>query len=575
MRETLIIFFVILAQLVSAQPTKQNAFCNPLNLEYRYQLDNPSRREAADPTVVWFKDQYFLFASKSGGYWHSQDLINWTFIETNEIPTEDYAPTAIAIGEDMYFLASSAQKSTIYKTTDPLSGKWSIAKEELEKAVWDPAFFVDKDNRLYLFWGIMKPIYGVELDYKNNFSFMGEPKVLIQPNIDKYGWEVTGDYNTFTDKNTFIEGAWVNEHNGKYYLQYATPGTQYKSYADGVYVSENPLGPYTIQVHNPFAYKPEGFINGAGHGSTFQDKWGNFWHIGTMTISVNHRFERRLGMWPAFFDKEGTFYTYTGFGDFPHSFPQKRLTGVEDYQPSLMLLSYNKPVEVSSTLEGHPKENAADENVRSYWSAESGDKGEWLMIDLRNNCKVGAVQINFAEESTTLLGRSDEIYNQYLLEYSTDKSSWKILADITASTKDCPHDYINLQSPVSARYIKLTNHHVPDGKFAVSGLRIFGMGKGKLPMAVNAFTALRDTADARNVTLTWQKSDSASGYNIRYGIAPEKLYQNYKVLGTDSLIIHSLNAGLAYYFTIDVFNENGIRKGKEVTIVGKPSKTNL
>ena len=140
-------------------------FSNPLNLSYRFGLENPSRREAADPTVIWYEDRYFLFASKSGGYWHSQDLLNWIFIETNQIPTEEYAPTAIVIGETVYFLASSNEKSTIYKSNDPLSGEWSVAVEELEIPVWDPAFFVDEDGRLYMFWGCsdVNPIFGVEI----------------------------------------------------------------------------------------------------------------------------------------------------------------------------------------------------------------------------------------------------------------------------------------------------------------------------------------------------------------------------------------------------------------------------
>ena len=44
-------------------------FCNPLNLEYRWNEDNGAYREAADPMVVLYKDDYYLFASKSGGYW--------------------------------------------------------------------------------------------------------------------------------------------------------------------------------------------------------------------------------------------------------------------------------------------------------------------------------------------------------------------------------------------------------------------------------------------------------------------------------------------------------------------------
>ena len=50
------------------------------------------------------------------------------------------------------------------------------------------------------------------------------------------------------------------KHNGKYYFQYGAPGTEFKVYADGVYVSDSPLGPFTYQQHNPMSYKPGGFL---------------------------------------------------------------------------------------------------------------------------------------------------------------------------------------------------------------------------------------------------------------------------------------------------------------------------
>jgi beta-xylosidase len=75
-------------------------------------------------------------------------------------------------------------------------------------------------------------------------------------------------------KEPFIEGAWLDKYQGKYYLQYACPGTQYNSYADGVFVSDNPLGPYKLAANNPYSYKPGGFLPGAGHGSTMWDKNG-------------------------------------------------------------------------------------------------------------------------------------------------------------------------------------------------------------------------------------------------------------------------------------------------------------
>ena len=172
-----ILYVIIIVLITGCQENKKveqpsfQTICNPIDLSYRFSIDKPSRREAADPTIVVFKDKYFLFASKSGGYWYSDDLVNWTFIETNDIPTEEYAPTAIEIKGSLYFLASSTEKSTIYKTDDPLSGKWNVALDSLEIPVWDPAFFLDDDDRLYLYWGCSdnNPIYGVELDFENNF----------------------------------------------------------------------------------------------------------------------------------------------------------------------------------------------------------------------------------------------------------------------------------------------------------------------------------------------------------------------------------------------------------------------
>ena len=83
----IIITIVLFSCKVSEKQTNSiQTICNPLDLSYRFQLDNPSRREAADPTMYFFKDTYYLFASKSGGYWHSKDLINWKFIETIDIP---------------------------------------------------------------------------------------------------------------------------------------------------------------------------------------------------------------------------------------------------------------------------------------------------------------------------------------------------------------------------------------------------------------------------------------------------------------------------------------------------------
>ena len=85
-----------------------------------------------------------------------------------------------------------------------------------------------------------------------------------------------------------------------------------------------------------------------------------------------------------------------------------------------------------------------------------------------------------------------------------------------------------------------------------------------MPPAVENFSVFRDSVDACHVKLNWEKAKEAIGYNVRYGIAPNKLYLNYQVYNVDSLNIYSLNGELDYYFTIDAFNENGIAESNKI-----------
>ena len=542
----------------------QTTICNPVNLSYRFCLDSPSRREAADPTMVVFKNEYYLFASKSGGYFHSTDLINWDLITTKDLPLEDYAPTAVVMNDAIYFMASKGAPLTIFKTADPKSGKWEIANSAFPIGMIDPDFYIDDDGRLYFYYGCsnVNPIYGVELDTKT-LNPIGKSLELFNSNKNIYGWERAGDYNDKAPR-PWIEGAWMTKHGGKYYLQYAGPGTEYKSYSDAVYVSDKPLGPFKLADHNPISYKPEGFIASAGHSSTFQDKYGNYWHVSTMTISQKHMFERRLGIFPTFFDNDGEMYVYTGFGDFPYKVPTKKISEPSELFPQWMLLSYNKPVEVSSELTDHPKSFAINEDIRTFWSAQTGNQGEWISMDLQKECTVNAIQINYAENETKLFGRVPDIYYQYLLQYSSDNKTWKTLADKTQNKTDVPHDYIELKTPIKARYIKMTNYKVPSGTFALAGLRVFGNGGGKASNAVVDLKVNRTESDRCIVNLSWEKIPGIIGYNIRYGVNKDKLYHNYQVYDKDSLTIRSLNSLLKYYFTIDAFDENGIIRGNKI-----------
>ncbi|RQO65253.1 hypothetical protein DBR43_30875 [Pedobacter sp. KBW06] len=556
-------FFSLAVQAPANAQQKNQTFCNPLNLNYRFSYDNSSSyREAADPVIHLYKNKYFLYASKSGGYWYSDNMLQWTFRPSATLPVEDYAPTVETVGDTVFFLASKGARK-LYYNLNPLEDNWKVYNPKFQVFMTDPALFKDDDGRVYLYYGCSNhdPIRGVELDRSRLLDTLGSSKVLIGHKSKEYGWEEAGERND-GGKEGWNEGSWMNKYNGKYYLQYSSPGTEFKVYGDGVYVAEKPLGPFTYMPNSPFSYKPGGFINGAGHGCTFQDKYGNYWHVATMTISVRHMFERRVGLFPAFFDREGQLHCNTAFGDYPSLMPNRKMNfEKESTFPAWMLLSYNKPVSASSALSANQPELACDEEVRTWWSAATGNKGEWLQIDLEKPSSIHAIQVNFADEGAKLKANDHLKPYQYTISVSEDGKKWQRIIDQSSNTADVTHDYQVLSKAVKARYVKIINHQVPDGSFSISGLRVFGKGNGRLPEAVKTCQVQRDAQDTRHARLDWKAIKGATGYVVYFGNTKNKLYQSAMVYGNPSLELRGLNKDVPYFFRVDAFNENGVTQG--------------
>jgi len=550
-------------------PTTPKTFCNPVDLPYRFRPEQPPRREAADPTMVFYKGEYWLFASKSGGYWHTSDFSNWKFVAPTGIPLETYAPTVEIIGGKMYFLAGD---SGILTTDDPAAGQWTQVSKLFGTS--DPDLFLDDDGKLYLYDGCSDkdPIQGEELD-PQTFKVL-QPRVgLFGGNRRIHGWENRRRYYEIDAPDAdaankkvapYIEGSWMNKVNGRYFLQYAAPGTEMPNYGDGVYVGDHPLGPFTYMPSNPFSYKPTGFAAGAGHGSTFKDTLGNYWHIATVAICVRDIFERRLGMYPAKFFDDGQAAVNTYLGDYPQYVPAGKADAFDSNSPGWMLLSLNKPVTVSSTLPNFPATNAVDEDLKTWWSAATGSPQEWLEVDLGAQDKIEAIQTNFADQGAKTVGRlTGDIAYQYVVEASADGSHWTTIIDQKNNQRDSPHDYEPLAAPATARYVRITNFHDPAGMlFSISGFRVFGLAPGPVPSAVQGITATRDPQDGRCAKISWQPSSGAEFYIVRYGIKPDRLFSNYQIYKGTELDLHALNADTpAYYVTVDAINASGIEAG--------------
>lgn len=529
-------------------------------------------RATADPVIVNFKGDYYLFSTNQWGYWWSSDMLQWNFVPRlflkpwHKVYDELCAPAVWAQGDTLFVIGSTHEKNfPIWMSTNPKTDSWTEAIEGFEVGAWDPAFFLDDDGRLYCYWGSSNvyPLYGIEVNPKT-FKPIGEKKGLLSLEPERFGWQRFGEYldNTFLDP--FTEGAWVTKHNGKYYLQYGAPGTEFSGYADGVVVSDHPLGPFKPQLHNPFSYKPGGFARGAGHGATFQDNYKNWWHVSTTVISVKNNFERRISFWPTAFDKDGVLYTNTAFGDYPHYMPSGPVDHTKSSFTGWMLLNYNKPVQVSSTLGSYAANFAVDENIKTYWSARSGAKGEWLQSDLGEVSTVHAIQINYADQDADVLGKPKGLYHQYIISHSVDGKSWKVLVDKSRNNTEVPHDYVHLPQPVKTRFIRIENVHMAAGKFALSGLRVFGKGAGAVPPMVRDFIVLRTEKDKRSAWIKWAPSDHAYAYNIYTGVAPDNLYTCIMVHASNEYYFKGMDKELPYYFQIEAINENGVSFRTEV-----------
>ncbi|TDB60417.1 family 43 glycosylhydrolase [Arundinibacter roseus] len=567
----LIAFTAILLQLVylfnSGQVLAQKTYCNPINLDYGYTpIPNFSEwgrhRATADPVIVNYKGTFFLFSTNQWGYWHSSNMSDWTFHSRrflrpwNNVYDELCAPAVGIVGDTMLVFGSTyTGEFTIWMSTNPEANEWKPLVERFGIGGWDPDFFTDTDGRFYMYNGSSNryPLYGIELN-RQTMAPIGTRKEVYLLESWRYGWQRFGEHMDDTFLDGFMEGAHMTKHNGKYYLQYGAPGTEGSGYADGVAVGDSPLGNFKNQS-DPLSMKLGGFARGAGHGATFLDNDKNYWHVSTVVMNRKNNFERRLGIWPAGFDQDDVMYCNTAYGDYPHVLPYADKPGVFT---GWMLLNYQKPVRASSSLGGYQPNLAVDEDIKTYWSAKSGNKGEWFETDLGELSTVQAVQINYADQDAGTLGKVTDQYHQYILYHSKDGKKWEVLVDKSANKKDVPHDYVELPTPVSTRFLKLENIHMPQGKFALSGFRVFGKGAGQRPDAVKQFMVLRTEKDKRSAWIRWSPVDGAYGYTIRYGTHPDKLYNNIMVLTHNEYWFKAMDKLATYYYTIEAFNENGI-----------------
>ena len=593
----LLVSFFLFSCAENKQVTEQQTtFCNPMNLDYGwgcFQKREKKARTAADPVIVLFKDKYYLFTTMDiGGYRVSDDLITWKDVYFNPeihasaLDIDHYVAPAVAADDNyVYFINftrdRSKKKVDVIRSADPENGKWEKCGEVRRMA--DPCLFID-DGRFYFYYGLgaEQSTTFFEVNPETFEEIEGTKKVLREYITDVK--ECTSGYH-FGRRELYDEiaasawmgkfgkipcpeGAWIVKNNDKYYLQYATPGTICNWYCDIVMESDSANGGFVEQPYNPVSLKVGGFIGGAGHSCVFKDKYGNWWQATSMWIGNHDEFERRIGLFPVSFDAKGRMRTHTVLGDYPMLLPQKKFEPQDISAFGWMLQSFNKACMASSSLSGFEPEKAADENVRTWWSAESGNAGEHFVMNFGKKVQINSVQINFAEQDINPEAPKETDYHAYKLYTSNDGHTWKLLADKSGNKTAVPHEYLELSKPVEASYMKVENVHTPkEGKFALLDLRVFGSGYSDKPGQVKELSVKRNQKDGRYASIAWNKASGADGYLVRFGYQPDFLNQCIQVKGneTTELLLHILTKGVKYYYRVDTYNDSGITEGNVIS----------
>jgi xylan 1,4-beta-xylosidase len=511
------------------RPSAQKTFCNPMDINYQYNWEQVNQgisyRSGADPVIINHKGEYFLFHTIQGGYWWSKDLLDWRYVRPSRWPMEDMcAPAAYSKGDTLFLFQSTFQQRPIFYTTNPKFGKLSFYNRWLpqlppEIGPWDPALFYDEElKRWFMYWGSSNtyPIFGAELDPSKKLSYKSAYQGFIHLDPLNHGWERFGQDHS-SDIKPFTEGAWMTKSRNQYFLQYGAPGTEYNVYANGTYVADSPLGPFKYAPYNPISYKPGGFMQGLGHGCTFQDNYGNYWNMGTPWIAVNWNFERRIAMVPAGFNAENEMYANSRFADFPHFLPKKKWKKSEELFTGWMLLSYKKPAFASSQKDSsHTAALLTDENPRTFWVAQENNAKQYAYLDLEQLSDIRAVQINYTDYKSNIYDSADpNVYTQFSILVSNDAKTWRKVYDNLNEKRDRPNAYIELKTPAKARYVKFQNEHVAGPNLALSDIRVFGKAGTKVPETCAAFMAIRDK-DTRNAQVYWEKVPGAVGYNMGF-----------------------------------------------------------
>jgi xylan 1,4-beta-xylosidase len=472
---------------------KTARYCNPLPM-----IIAQGGNAAGDVTVIRDKGRYYMFCT-GGGAWVSDNMLNWSFQRVENVPV---APHVVKYNGSFYICGN---ESLVYKADNPLGPYTSIGEWKNTPDVnggWNGAFdvdiFVDDDNKPYLYYpgrGI-SGIYVVPLDPNDLSRFAGPVKHLFGFNSNHI-WERYGEMNEYTDVS-WIEGPWLQKHNGIYYLEYSASGTQWKTYAEGYYTAKSPTGPFTYASNNPLLRKTDGLVTGPAHGSIVEGPDGNLWQFYTIVLS-NPPGGRRIGMDRITFDKDGRMSVEVT--ETPQWAPGAVSDPVKGNSGSIPV-TINK-VRAMNALSGFSSEQpgrnavyAVDNYSGTWWEPAPADSMPTLTIELSPATRFDVVQL-FTIDGVRILFNSGRMrfgrqtntapptyVYQYKIDISMDGKNFITALDQTKNTLSRNTIFEEIP-PVKCRFVRLTMANWPKTTpLGIIEFTVFGKPAESLPAAV-------------------------------------------------------------------------------------------
>lgn len=280
-------------------------------------VSGPDYRSISDPTVFYSNNRWYLYPSY-GMAWVSEDFVSWRHIRTSPFCPK-YSPH---ICRWKHGFLMTSWYCPLYTAETPLGpfkklGPF-VLPDGTEFLPCDPGIFCDEDGRLYLYANALRPLEGItngcpqivgyELDPEQPCRVIRGPVVLLEMNPEAHIWERYGSRNQHPAFG-WVEGPHLLKHQGRYYLIFASPNTQYKNYSLAVAYSDcGPLDGFQYQKRNPLTHREDGIVTGPGHGSVEHGPDNSLWVFYTVVARQTYQFERRIGMDRVSVDENGELY---------------------------------------------------------------------------------------------------------------------------------------------------------------------------------------------------------------------------------------------------------------------------